>query len=292
MDDVVHLDDRGGGAATIFFKNCSWRRVPTEDSPDAAKWLRLQYTPEDPFEVADSETRRILEHAYRHPETTEPVRRRPRLELPLKPGLPVHCSAFGFGKVVAIDGDDITVGFGEKRRHVGKEDLMTRVGAEVAWHTYWLRGEKRRLEEGKRLFIVKSLCGFGDWQAFLDRYDYPRTSADDLIRCFKNEAMRDAQIPELHGNRAGCRTDPDRRVNERKPDPDAEAREELVKKETEQRRGRTPTQHETLWGIRIKLPPRIVTRCREQYKLPGAKKYWRRAAYEFVGEDPDAGKQT
>jgi len=289
MREVIHLDDRGGGTATIFFKSCGWKRVPSEDSPDAAEWFRLQYTPEDPLEAADSKMRRILEHAYLHPERTEPVRRRPRIELPLKLGQPVYCSAFGFGRVVAID-DDITVGFGEKERQMGKQDLVTRVGAEVAWHTYWLRGEKRRFEEGKRLFIVKNLCRFGEWQAFLDRYDYPRSSADDLIRRYKNQVMRETQIQQLPGNRASDLADPDRQVNERKADPDAEKRAELVRTETEKRRDRKPTYHKTLWTIRIKLPPDILIRCREQYKLPGAKKYWRRVAYEFIGEDPDAGK--
>ena len=290
MQEVIHLDDRGGGAATIFFKNRGWKRVPSKDSPDAAEWFRLQHTAEDPLKSADSETGRILEHAYLHPETTEPVRRRPRLELPLKTSQPVYCSEFGFGGIVAIDGDDITVRFGEKERQVGAQDLVTRVRAEVAWHTYWLRGEKRRFEEGKRLFIVKSLCGFGEWQAFLDRYDYPRSSADDLIRRYKNEVAWKAQNQHLPGNRASDLADPDRHVNERKADPDAEEREELVRTETEKRRERKPTYHKTLWAIRIKLPPDILMRCREQYKLPGAKKYWRRAAYEFIGEDPGAGK--
>jgi hypothetical protein len=286
MQRVIHLDDRGGGAATIFFDNHGWKRVPSDDSPDAAHWFRLQYTPEDPLEAADSETRRILEHAYRRPETTEPVRRHPRIELPLKLDQLVFCSALGFGRVVAIDGDDITVGFGEKERQMGKQDLVTRVGAEVAWHTYWLRGEKRRLEEGKRLFIVKSLCEFGEWQAFLDLYDYPRSSADDLIRRYKNEVIWETQIQQLPGNRASDLADPDRQDNERKADPEAEKRADLVRAETEKRRDRMPTYHTTLWTIRIKLPPDILIRCREKYKLPGAKKYWRRAAYEFVGEDP------
>lgn len=292
MHEPLHLDDRGGGAATIYVGNRGWKRIPSKDSPDAPNWCRLRYSPKDRFLAADRKTGRVLEHAYRHPETTIPVRRRPRQNEPLKVGQPVYCSKFGLGGIVAINGDDITVGIGKEERHVGKQDLVTRLQAEINWHRYWLRGERRRLEEGKRLLIVKNLClsEFGEWRAFLDRYDYPRSTADDLIRRYKTHTMRKALDQNLPGNRASDLADPDRQVNERKADPDAEEREEVVKTETEKRCGRTPTPHQIYWTIRIKLPSHILDRCRQKYKRPGAKKYWRRAAYQFIGENSDAGK--
>jgi hypothetical protein len=82
--------------------------------------------------------------------------------------------------------------------------------------------------------------------------------------------------------------DPARQVNERSSDSDADEREEGVRKENERCRGKKPTYHKTVWSIRIKLPPDIVRRCREQYKTDGAKDFWQRAAYEFIGENPDA----
>jgi hypothetical protein len=178
MEDLIHLEDRGDGAATIFYQHRRWKRVPREDPDDPAAW---HDTSKNPPEVADNKLRRIFEHAYRHQETTEPVRRRPRLELPAKLRQLVFCSAFGFGKVVAIGSDDITVEFGKETRQLVTKDLVTQVHAEVDWHNYWLRGGKRRLKEGERLFIVKGLSEYGEWQLFLDRHDYPRSTADDLI---------------------------------------------------------------------------------------------------------------
>src|ERR1700737_3189585 len=87
----IALDDHGGGAATIFYGNKCWKRVPGEGPDATAKWWNK--TP-DHVEAADSEKGRILEHAYQHQETTEPVHRYPREESDLKLGQPVYCSAF------------------------------------------------------------------------------------------------------------------------------------------------------------------------------------------------------
>jgi hypothetical protein len=106
--------------------------------------------------------------------------RRPRLEWERKEGQAVYHSTFGFGEIVAIRDSKIVVKFGKNERVVSEQDLVTRAQAESAWNLYWLTGERRRLEEGKRLFVVKSLCRFGEWQAFLKKYDYPRSTADDL----------------------------------------------------------------------------------------------------------------
>lgn len=140
------------------------------------------------------------------------------------------------------------------------------------------------MEEGKRLSIVKSLCEFGEWQKFLDKYNYPRSTADDLIKKYKNELRWEARN-HLPGNRASQPGDPGRQVNEHTEDPEGRERRELVKTEAEKRHGKEPTHHKTLWSIRIKLPPDILSLCRKRYKRKGksAKKFWRLAAYVFVG---------
>lgn len=285
QEEVMHLDDRGGGAATIYVGNQVWKRVPSEHSPDTAEWL--QDTTEDRVVAADRKMEGALEHAYRYPEMAVPVRRCPQIELPLEVTQPVYCFKFGFGEIVAIDSDDIAVRFGKKERHVEKQDLITRVQAEVAWHSDWLTGERKRLEEGKQLFIVKGLCRirFGEWQAFLNRYNVPRSTADDLIRRYKDAMARKAPAQHLTGYRSSGVSDPEPHLD---GDSDADELERSIKEETDKRHGRKPTHHKTWWNLRIELPPHILNQCRKKYKQPGAKKYWRHAAYKFVGKDPDA----
>jgi hypothetical protein len=222
--------------------------------------------------------------------TAEPPRRHPRQKPALERGLLVFHPDFGFGKIVATQGNKIVVKFGKTERVTREPDLVTRVEAKVNWHTYWLRGEKRRLLEGRLLWIVKGLCRrHGEWQAFLDRYDYPRSTADDLTRRYKAAMAEEPKTQESPGNRAIQAADPDRHVNERTPDSEADEREESVRQEAAKRRGKNPTYHKTLWSIRIKLPPDVLTLCRRRYKQEpnAAKKFWRRAAYRFVDLDPD-----
>jgi hypothetical protein len=155
----------------------------------------------------------------------------------------------------------------------------------MLWYAYWFSGAKRRFEEGKRLTIVKNLCRFGEWQAFLDKYEYPRSTADDLIRRYEDDMKCKAQ--QLPGNRAIDVSDPKQKVSESTADSDAGERKQLVRLENEKRAGREPSDHATDWAIRIKLPPDVLKLCREQYKQPDAKDFWQRAAYRFVGLDPE-----
>lgn len=73
MQEVIHLHDPSDGKPTIFYKNRGWRRVLSEPPDAVARWVSLQHTAEDPQKAADDELTRFFEHAYRHPETTEPV---------------------------------------------------------------------------------------------------------------------------------------------------------------------------------------------------------------------------
>jgi hypothetical protein len=228
-----------------------------------------------------------MERDYERPVLPVGVCRRARLVWGRKEGQPVFSPAFGFGKIVAIRGNKLVVKFGKQERVVNEEDLLTRAQAEADWHLYWLRGERRRLEEGRKLAIVKSLCRHGEWQQFLDKYEYPRSTADDLIARYQNELRWETRA-EMPGNRANGHGQLGEHVNERQPNPNDAERDNLVKKEAEKRQRRQPSHHKTLWSLRIKLPPEILALCRERYRRKGesAKEFWRLAAYLFVGVEP------
>jgi hypothetical protein len=221
---------------------------------------------------------------YRHRDEIKQVKRFPR-EWDLKLGQPVYCPVFGSGEIIAIKCGDVTVRFGEQEHKVDAHDLMTRAHAETHWYAYWHSGAKRRFEEGNRLAIVKNLCRFGEWQAFLDKYEYPRSTADDLIRRYEDDMKCKPQ--QLPGNRAIDVSGPEGQVSESTADSDADERKELVRLENEKRAGRKPSDHATDWAIRIKLPTYVLKLCRKKYKEPDAKDFWQRAAYRFVGLNPD-----
>jgi len=285
MSDTA-IQIREGGFASLVFHNQLYTREPRRNG--GHRWSKHV---EDGRKPVSGHRDRRFERIFRHPEQVKPFRRFPRFpRFPrlrdLELGAPVFHSVFGYGLVAAIEGENITAKFGEQERRLVAHDLVTRVKAEASWYRYWLRGRKRRSEEGRRLAILKALCRFGEWQAFLNYYDFPRSTADDLIRRYKNE-VADAQS-QLTGNRAIDVAEPDQHVNERAPDSDANEREKLVEQETAKRHGKHPSYHKTLWSIRIKLPPYVLALCHKKYKEPDAKEFWRRAAYEFVGLDPDA----
>jgi hypothetical protein len=160
--------------------------------------------------------------------------------------------------------------------------------------TYWLRGEKRRLKEGMWFFIVKVLCRkqFGAWQAFLNRYDIPRSTADDLICRYLDEMARKSQSQQLTGYRSIDLTSPDYAADVATAEKNANQLDQLVEMERAKREGREPTHHDSLWSIRIKLPHDILRRCRKKYKRPSSKEFWRRKAYEFVGKDLEAETES
>lgn len=271
------VDRRPDGSVSIFHHGRQYRRQPGS----SGRWLKR--TMSGWREVNEHRARR-LECAYQHCDKIKKIRRFPR-EWDLKLGQPVYCPAFGSGKIVAIKSGDVTVAFGEQEHSVDAHDLMTRAQAEMHWYAYWFGGAKRRFEEGKRLAIVKNLCRFGEWQAFLDKYEYPRSTADDLIRRYEDDMK--CKPEQLPGYRAIDVTDPTGQASESTSDSDADERKESVRQENEKRAGRKPSDHATDWAIRIKLPPDVLKLCREKYKEPDAKDFWQHATYRFVGLDPD-----
>jgi hypothetical protein len=273
---------RADGTAEIYRRGRQYLRVRGDDGEP--RWLKRSSRGLRP--VSDHRARQ-LDRIFRHAETAKAFCRRPRLEWERKPGQPVYCPAVGFGQIVAVQGDKVTAKFGKNERVMGSQDLVTRAQVEADWHLYWLSGERRRLEEGKRLSIIKSLCRYGEWHAFLDKYDYPRSSADDLIRRYHDELRWEGRT-ELTGNRAGQVGEHERDIHECRPNPGDDELKDLIKKETEKRHGKEPSYHKTLWSIRIKLPQDILTLCRERYKRKSksAKEFWRLAAYIFIGLQP------
>jgi hypothetical protein len=266
------IEQRADGSVFIFHYGRQYRRESN------GSWTKRTY---NGWRKVSARRARRLERAYRHRGEIKKVLRFPR-EWDLKLDQPVYCSAFGSGNIVAIKGGEVTVAFNEQQHKVDAHDLVTRAQAEMHWYAYWFSGAKRRFEEGKRLAIVKNLCRFGEWQAFLDKYDYPRSTADDLIDKYEEEMKRRAQ--QLPGNRAIDPANPEQNPGESTADPDADERKERVRLEREKRRGRKPRAHPTDWTIRIKLPPDVLERCREKYKKPGAKEFWQWAAYRFIDQ--------
>lgn len=200
-------------------------------------------------------------------------------------GQPVYCPAFGSGEVAAIEGDLITVRFSDTEAKVKVQQLTTLALAEGDWHSNWLRGEPWILEDGRRLLIVRGLCRHGEWQDFLKKYDLSRSTCDDHIRRYKNTLVLAAQIAQMTGNRSfdPADLDPDRKVNPRSPDPNAEELKAKVEEEIQKRKGRVPSHHRTDWSTRIKLPPAVAVQCREKHPNAGAKAYMQRAAYGLIG---------
>lgn len=276
------IDIGTDGSVSLFYR---WRRYRRELGDDSKpQWFKR--TSRGFVTVSRSRGRR-LERIFQMPGFAKPIRRYPRLESKLIVGQPVYCAVFGLGQIAAFDGENVTVKSGEKEGQVAVQDLVTLFQAQSAWHVHFLRGSKRRTKEGKLLWIIKGLCRFGDWQAFLNRYDIPRSTADDLIRKYNNGLVPEAQSHQLTGNRAIELANPGQPVRERTADPEADEMEELVAQERESRRQKKPSYHPTLWSVRIKLPPDVLQRCRKKYKKHGSKEFWRRAAYRFVGLDPD-----
>ena len=284
MPEVIILDRSEDGIAIAYYAGQPWRRMPDEEPDSPGRWSEKS----NEEEPADDKTQQILEDAYRSPDTPI-VNRWPQVESGWNQGDPVFDEALGFGKIIVIHDGKFVVKFGKDERVLRAEQFKTRVQAELDWHFYWRTGKRRRREEGRRLSIVKQLCRHGEWQAFLTKYNYPRSTADDLIELYEAGLRTEGQS-DLPGNRSNELGDLQDKARAR--DRDEVARKDLVNRELEKRRGKQPTHRKTWWAVRIELPPDIVSLCRRKYKGMGkkAKRFWRRAAYKFAGVKPSAKK--
>ena len=211
----------------------------------------------------------------------------PRLAVCFKPGQLVHHAELGTGTISGICGCNVTVAFCDEERELDIEQVVTRAQAEERWQGCYSHGANRRLEEGRWLWVVRSLCSRrGEWTAFLGKWGVPRSSAQDLIQRFLQERFWESQHP------SGYRTDSMPKLDALGADGPDELnaeREALVREEMAKRKGRRQSQAAAYayWPLRIKLPEAVAQDCREKYNEAGvdAKKYWVRAAYRFVNRE-------
>jgi hypothetical protein len=97
----------------------------------------------------------------------------------------------------------------------------------------WIRGTAWRLEVGELLYKIKKQCEHGNWGEFLNEYELARSTADDYIRRYEDEAQitepRQFDVPN---------PDPD-------PDPGKDERIQDLEEEKNKRKGKKPTHHPT-----------------------------------------------
>lgn len=212
------------------------------------------------------------------------VVRYPRLPIFFEVGQPVHQAEFGTGTINCICGCNITVAFWDEERELDIDDVVTLHQAEDRWQDCYSHGANRRLEEGRWLWVVRSLCSRrGQWTAFLEKWGVPRSSAHDLIRRFLQERFWASQ--HSSGNRTEGVPTLDERAVDNATELNAE-RSKLVGEEAAKREenGHKETDKLAYWSVRIKLPEAVAHDCQKKYKESGedAKEYWVGAAYRFV----------
>lgn len=180
---------------------------------------------------------------------------------------PVFHPGFGYGFVIAIDSDNVT--FREKKdspltHTVKTADLITKSQAQIGLETCYFAGGAKawRHAAGRWASLYKNLClmegkgVYGDW---LKQHDLSRSSMDDLIRRFENEATWAAQEVVLPESGKTEETDPapetptgayavtgGSQVHERTPDPENDERQKNIQAETSKRTGIRPSHHKTI----------------------------------------------
>jgi len=171
MQEVIHLDDRGGGLATIFYQGERWRRVPGDGPDSQAEWQADE-------ERADRKLRRIFEHTYRHQEMATPIKRKPRLRHPRLPDLIGH----------TVDVEELI----EKANVVEANNILTiarRALAAASWDI---------LEAGRALNWLKPMFPKGTWLARLkmeaDRTGYKVRTLQDYMKAAWEADAKNAEV--------------------------------------------------------------------------------------------------
>lgn len=225
-------------------------------------------------------------------EDTTEIKRFPRADPPLQPGQPVYLPDRGFCEIAAVKGEKITVSAGQQRLVVQRNAFMTLTQAQGNCRFAWVIGKKGRLLEGEKLFIVRGLSRYGEWQGFLDEHKIPRSTAVGLIDNYLNDLARKGRTQNPYGYRTSSDDGTDQH-NEQIHDSEEEERRKFVEKEADKRLGHEPSHTPKYWALRIKLPPPIHERCRERYRrnAKGSKKFWRDRAYEFAGAEPPSSSE-
>jgi hypothetical protein len=206
---------------------------------------------------------------------------------------PVYGPTIGAGRIAAINGDQATVKVENSNGEITEiivavASLMTLTQAQAIFDSWWVRGKKWRLQQGRWLLIVHELCrltGHGVWKAWLDAHDgYPRSTAHDYMREFKNEvtwALQDQQAAQKKNDEGDVETSEirtfeqtqiieDRKIHERTPDSDNDRRTENIKSQTVKREGIKPTYHKTILYLkRRNLDPQKLALYYDVRKVNG-----------------------
>jgi hypothetical protein len=118
----------------------------------------------------------------------------------------------------------------------------------------WVRGSEWRLEVGELLYKIKEKCEHGEWGAFLEEYELARSTADDYIRRYREEAL--ITVPRQFEEPHPAPT----------PDPEADEREQDIEEEQNKRKGKPRTHHESQVRPTVKgLRPDQTARYWEEY---------------------------
>ena len=135
--------------------------------------------------------------------------------------------SFGEGKITEINGDLFTVQFYKGETRIvssGLEPTETLDQLRTKFHSCWIRGAEWRLEVGQLLYQIKQRCAHGAWGEFLAQYDLSRSTADDYVRRYEDQAditePRQFEIPNrprtpILKRKSGSRTSPQSRRSAR-----------------------------------------------------------------------------
>jgi hypothetical protein len=168
--------------------------------------------------------------------------------------------AFGERTAAEADGHVVSIQFADAEdRKTQTEVLPLTESLEQLRNKFsacWLRGTEWLFEVGELLHKIKEKCEHGGWGVFLEEYAIARSTADDYIRRYKEEALQvteSRQFEEPHPAPA--------------PDPESDKREEDIEEEQNKRKGKPRTHHQSQVRPTIKdLRPDQTTRYWEEYK--------------------------
>jgi hypothetical protein len=257
------IDPHPDGSFSIFHHGRPYRREPNTDAEP--RWSRRN---SNGWRTVSAHRARRLEQIFQCRDALKLVLRFPRLKSAMEIGQPVFHTALGYGIVTAIVGNDIT--FSSRNdstlTHTVKMlELITKSQAEVEFGACYFSGGAKawRRKVGRWAWVHKNLClmeGKGAYGEWLKRLELNRSSIDDLIRRFEDEATREAQARAIlpDSGKTGHRNPPAEigtspytdagrlQVNERTPDPENDQRQKNIQAETLKRAGIQPTYHKSI----------------------------------------------
>lgn len=174
------------------------------------------------------------------------------------------------------------------RREVGDEglsadqDIITSTTLDQLREKFracWVRGSEWRFEVGELLHQIKEKCEHGEWGTFLDEFGLARSTADDYVRRYLDQA--EITVP--------------RQFNETAPDPEAEERKQLIEAEKKKREGKKPAHHSSQLHVRIKdLEPEQLAMYREAKKENPERvtDIWLQAFLSVIGDEYRTAPET